>query len=113
LTRVRLPKNDLNGAQRLNDLNVLNSPRILVRRMMAKPLPLSSAPYHTHEDGWLLLGPKYGPVDKLMGPYVFSGGWWTREIQRDYYFAETRRGDLLWLYYDRIRRKWFMQGAVE
>jgi len=120
LTRVRLPKNDLNpstalragSAERLNDLNVLNPPRILVRRIMAKPLPLSSAPHHSHEDGWLLLGPKYGPVDKLMGPYVFSGGWWHREIQRDYYFAETRRGDLLWLYYDRVRRRWFLQGAI-
>ena len=121
LTRVRLPKNDLNpstalragSAERLNDLNVLNPPGILVRRIMAKPLPLSSAPRHTHEDGWLLLGLKYGAVDKLTGPYVFSGGWWKREIQRDYYFAETRRGDLLWLYYDRVRKKWFLQGAVE
>ncbi len=113
---VNLPNNDLNGlngAQRLNDLNVLNPARILVRRIMAKPLPLSSGPHHTHEDGWLLLGPKYGPVDKLTGPYVFSGGWWNREIQRDYYFAETRRGDLLWLYYDRLRRRWFLQGAIE
>ena len=49
-------------------------------------------------DGWLLLGPKHGSIDKLTGPYVYSGGWWNREIQRDYYFAETRRGDLLWLY---------------
>jgi len=113
LTRVQLPKNDLNGAQRLNDLNVLNPPGILVRRIMAKPLPLSSGPHHSHEDAWLVLGPRYGPVDKLMGPYVFSGGWWHREIQRDYYFAETRRGDLLWLYYDRIRRRWFLQGAIE
>jgi len=121
LTRVRLPKNDLDpstalragSAERLNDLNVLNSPRMLVRRIMAKPLPLSSGPHHSHEDGWLVLGPKYGPVDKLMGPYVFSGGWWHREVQRDYYFAETRRGDLLWLYYDRLRRRWFLQGAIE
>lgn len=87
--------------------------RTLVRRIMSKPMALSSGPYQTHEDGWLALGPKYGSVDKLIGPYVFSGGWWNREIQRDYYFAETRRGDLLWLYYDRVRRRWFLQGSVE
>jgi protein ImuB len=87
--------------------------RSLVRRIMAKPMPLSSGPSQTHEDGWLVLGPKFGSVDKLTGPYVFSGGWWNREIQRDYYFAETRRGDLLWLYYDRVRRRWFLQGWVE
>ncbi|MGE5820011.1 MAG: DNA polymerase Y family protein [Deltaproteobacteria bacterium] len=115
LSQVQLPKNVLNGAQRLNDLNDLNlsAPNMLVRRIAAKPILLAGGPYHSHEDGWLLLGPKYGTVDKLMGPYIFSGGWWNREIQREYYFAETRRGDILWLYYDRVRRRWFLQGAVE
>ncbi len=108
LSRVELPRNDLNG---LNDLN-RPAAKLLVRRIMPKPVILSSGPRQTHEDGWLLLGPKYGTVDKLIGPYVFSGGWWNREIQREYYFAETRRGDILWLYYDRVRRRWCLQGAV-
>lgn len=106
LESVKLPRNDLNS---LND----STAKVLVRRILAKPLLLSGGPYHTHEDGWLLLGPRYGTVDKLTGPYIFSGGWWNREIHREYYFAETRRGDLLWLYYDRMRRRWFLQGWVE
>jgi protein ImuB len=113
LAQIKLPVNGLNGAKRLNDLNGLNSSKTLVRRITEKPIMLASGPYNRHEDGWLLLGPKHGSIDKLTGPYVYSGGWWNREIQRDYYFAETRRGDLLWLYYDRIRRRWFLQGAVE
>ncbi|HEX2228859.1 MAG TPA: DNA polymerase Y family protein, partial [Candidatus Binatia bacterium] len=90
-----------------------DAPQMLVRRITAKPIMLPGTPTHTHEDGWLLLGPKYGTVERLIGPYIFSGGWWHREIQREYYYAETRRGDLLWIYYDRIRRRWFLQGAVE
>jgi protein ImuB len=115
LTQVKLPKNILNGAKRLNDLNGLNesTPNNLVRRVFAKPQRLAGGPYHSHEDGWLILGPKHGTIDKLTGPYVLSGGWWNREIQREYYYAETRRGDLLWLYYDRIRRRWFWQGSIE
>jgi protein ImuB len=113
VSQVKLPRNVLNGAKRLNDLNVLNSPKVLVRRMEAKPQRLTGGPYHSHEDGWLILGAKYGSIDKLTGPYLFSGGWWNREIQREYYYAETRRGDLLWLYYDRVRRRWFLQGAIE
>jgi protein ImuB len=118
LSSVNLPKNDLNVSNDLNvlnDLNDLNRPtaNMLVRRIAAKPILLSGGPYHSHEDGWLLLGPKYGSVDKLTGPYILSGGWWNREIQREYYFAETRRGDILWLYYDRVRRRWFLQGIVE
>lgn len=86
--------------------------KTLVRRIFAKPVPLLSQS-RTHDDGWLLLGPQYGAVEKLSGPYVTSGGWWNREIHREYYFAETRRGDLLWLYYDRVRRRWFLQGWLE
>ena len=112
LRLVELPRNDLNG---LNDLNVLNCPtaKVLVRRILVKPIPLPSPPRHGRDDGWLLLGPKYGTVDKLSGPYIFSGGWWARELHREYYFAETRRGDLLWVYYDKPRRRWFLQGQVE
>ena len=112
ISRVKFPQNDLNG---LNGLNVLNSPaaKVLVRRVTAKPIRLAGGPYHSHEDGWLILGPKHGSIDKLTGPYVFAGGWWNREIQREYYYAETRGGDLLWLYYDRVRRRWFLQGAIE
>jgi protein ImuB len=86
---------------------------MLVRRVFAKPQRLAGAPYPSHEDGWLILGHQYGSIDKLTGPYVFSGGWWNREIQREYYYAETRRGDFLWIYYDRVRRRWFWQGSIE
>ena len=109
LNRVKLPRNDLTN---LNDLNS-PTPKVLVRRIMAKPICLPGIPRHTHEDGWLILGHKYGSVDKLSGPYVFSGGWWNREIQRDYYYAETRRGAIAWVYYDRVRRRWFLQGWIE
>jgi protein ImuB len=106
LDRIKLPRPDLNG---------LNGPtdKMLVRRVMAKPAPLPGAPRRTHEDGWLMLGHKYGTVDKLIGPYVFSGGWWNKEIRRDYYFAETRRGAIAWVFYDRVRRRWFLHGWVE
>ena len=106
ISRVKLPQNVLNS---LNSL----AAKVLVRRIAAKPLRLAGGPYHSHEDGWLILGPKHGSIDKLTGPYVFAGGWWNREIQREYYYAETRAGDLLWLYYDRVRRRWFLQGTVE
>jgi len=103
LSRVKLPRNDLNCP----------TAKVLIRRIMAKPIPLPGAPRHTHEDGWLILGHKYGSVDKLSGPYVLSGGWWNKEIRRDYYYAETRRGSIAWVYYDRVRRRWFLQGWIE
>jgi protein ImuB len=70
--------------------------RSLVRRIFAKPIPLRLPPGST-----------------LHGPYIVSGGWWGRETHRDYYFAETRRGELLWVYHDPNRRHWCLHGTVE
>lgn len=42
------------------------------------------------------------------GPYRISGGWWQRRVSRDYYFAEGG----LWVYYDRIRQCWFLEGVL-
>jgi len=84
----------------------------LVRRIYSRPLPLPQRP-RQEPDGWMLRGLEQGPVDRVEGPYVISGGWWVRPVHREYHFAETRKGELLWLYYDRLRRQWFLQGRVE
>jgi protein ImuB len=85
--------------------------RVLVRRLFATPVLLPPRPPQ-EPDGWLLRGLDHGPVARFSGPYVISGAWWRREIQRDYYIAEMRAGDLLWIYYDRRRRHWFLHGVV-
>jgi protein ImuB len=72
------------------------APRTLVRRVLEKPV------------AW-----EPGADTRLHGPYLVSGGWWAREAYREYYFAEPRRDDCLWVYYDRQRRRWFLQGWVE
>ena len=54
-----------------------------------------------------------GYVRDLAGPYLVSGGWWRSAVHREYYFARTSDGDMLWIYYDRPRRRWRWQGQVE
>lgn len=76
------------------------SVRPLVRRLHATPQPLLS-------------GLERDAVMRIWGPYVVSGGWWAHELRREYHFAELRRGDCLWVYYDRNRRRWFCHGAIE
>lgn len=83
----------------------------MVRRIVARPLPLGS--HRDPTDGWYLGGLGGGPVQNLHGPYVLSGGWWWRSQHREYYFVETRGGQLLWVYYDRVRRRWLLHGVVE
>ncbi|MSP71449.1 MAG: DNA polymerase Y family protein [Myxococcales bacterium] len=88
-------------------------PRVLQRRLLAKPLRLKPVPRHLRDDGWVPHDPAAGAVVKLHGPYAISGGWWSQEQSREYHFAETKRGDLLWVYYDRKRRNWYLHGWVE
>jgi protein ImuB len=87
--------------------------RPLVRRVHARPLLMPAQMTNVRDDGMLLTGLETGAVVRLEGPYVVTGGWWATEIRRDYHFAETRRGDCHWLYFDRARRRWFLHGEVE
>jgi protein ImuB len=87
--------------------------RPLVRRVFTRPQQLPTQSRLARDDGWLLSGLEQGAVVRILGPYVVSGGWWAHELAREYHFAELRRGDCLWVYYDRNRRRWFWQGAIE
>jgi protein ImuB len=87
--------------------------RPLVRRVFAKSLPLPPPPRDPRAQPWLIAGWESGPVVRLSDAGVISGGWWQGEVQREYYFAETARGDVFWVYYDRRRQQWRCQGRVE
>ena len=93
----------------------------LIRRFHPLVEPLPARPRDLRNDGWPSRELAQGPIVETSGPYLVSGGWWgatqagqhTRhEVSRDYAFAETRRGDLLWIFYDRRRRRWFEEGGV-
>lgn len=103
LTQVSLPNPEPEASES----------RSLIRRVRARPKMLPPQEHRYRDDGWLLGSLEQGPVVNVLGPYVVSGGWWVNDIHREYHFAETRRGDCLWVYYDRRRRRWFLQGRVE
>ena len=84
----------------------------LVRRIYIPSIPLPSRP-RREPDGWMLRDLRQGPVVRVLGPYIVSGGWWRHTVHREYHFAETQKGELLWVYFDRMRRRWFLQGRVE
>lgn len=90
--------------------------RPIVRRVRARPHALPPQPRQVRDDGWLLSGLEQGAVVRIVGPFVISGGWWaagaTGEVQREYHYAELRRGDCLWVYFDRGRRRWFEHGSL-
>ena len=88
-----------------------SAPRTLIRRIYSVPLPLPARPRH-EPDGWMLRGMEHGPVAKVYGPYLISGAWWRGLIQREYCFAETQGGELLWVFYDKRKRRWFLQGEI-
>jgi len=85
----------------------------LVRRIRSRPEPLHRFRNDPIE-GWRARGLDPGPIVESYGPFALSGHWWSADrFERDYYVARTRRGDLLWLYYDHHREQWFLHGEVE
>ncbi|MBK1730784.1 DNA polymerase Y family protein [Thiococcus pfennigii] len=80
----------------------------LVRRLYRRPLPLSPPRIAGRDDDR-----RPDAMTRAVGPYLIAGGWWVRPVQRAYYFFETRDGALLWVFYDRLRRRWRLHGRVE
>lgn len=103
LVHARFPRPEVVGAVESE------APGRLVRRRLPRPQRLPLPPRHEPE-AWL--GTR-GPVVAMQGPYRTSGGWWVRTVERDYYFVETQRGEILWVFYDRVRRGWYLQGWVD
>ncbi|MCK5008816.1 MAG: hypothetical protein KAR73_15585, partial [Spirochaetales bacterium] len=50
---------------------------------------------------------------KLWGPYPLFSRWWSEEQRRDYFYAETSSGEILWLYFDRLGKQWLQIGVLE
>jgi protein ImuB len=86
--------------------------RPLVRRLYARPIPFSKT---RHREPKAALAHMFEDrlIEETIGPYIITGGWWVREVQREYYFVRTETGRWLWLYYDRRRKCWFLHGEVE
>jgi protein ImuB len=87
--------------------------RPLVRRIFKKPEVLAAPNRELRNDGWLIRGADHGPVTHSAGPYVVSGGWWMRDVHREYSVVLTRRGELLWVYQDKRRRRLYLHGEFE
>ena len=97
--RVRLP--EVSGGK----------PNALVRRI-ARPTKLFyDAKYD--ENGSSIWAEKGVSLERVHGPYVIAGGWWNRELFREYYFVETEAGQSWWVFYDRKRKHWYLQGEVQ
>jgi protein ImuB len=86
-----------------------------------------------HPAGMILRGA--GFIAEAAGPFVVSGGWWRREVVRDYWYVRVENwltgggrvradsgaaqetapgpGVWLWIYRDARRLRWFRQGVVE
>lgn len=84
----------------------------LIRRVFVRPIPLQNRPV-VGPRGCHLLGMTEAPSTRIHGPFVISGGWWANLVHREYYFTETESGEILWVYFDKRRRKWFLHGKVE
>ncbi len=81
------------------------APPVLVRRMLAEPLPLSRLPREFLDSS--------SPRGATNGPYELTGGWWQRPYRREYYYLHDANGRTLWVYFDAHETRWLVQGVVE
>lgn len=86
-----------------------------VRRLLTPPVRLPPRP--TSDQPWRLQPVREETVVQFDGPYALTGGWWRSVTQldrcRDYGFATTDHGTVLWIFGDRGLNAWFCQGILE
>lgn len=55
--------------------------------------------------------PQYrGDLEFIHGANRMVTQWWAQLKSRDYYIARQDDGQLLWIYFDRVSKKWFLHG---
>lgn len=70
---------------------------------------------------WLLEKPKRlpkfnnqvnleGPLNLIHGPNRITSHWWSKLQSRDYFIARQRNGRLIWIFFDRSQKQWYLQG---
>ena len=70
---------------------------------------------------WLLEKPKpihfnqrkliwQGELQIISAQERITSYWWKKKIARDYFLAEHENGTLYWVFYDQVRRQWFLHG---
>lgn len=101
----------------------------LVRRLISPPREVSPSELHAlspieHEAAlrpWLRADAENDTSHDAVArdpwasasPSRVSGAWWARTVERDYYYAEAVNGALLWVFFDRVRERWFLHGVVD
>ena len=51
-----------------------------------------------------------GPLSIIHGPDRVTSHWWSKLQSRDYFIARQCNGRLLWIFFDRGERSWFLHG---
>ncbi|HEX5658741.1 MAG TPA: hypothetical protein VFX59_16190 [Polyangiales bacterium] len=112
LTSMELPKRRVKPETEDGELVDELTPAPLVRRVLLKPEPLAGSFEVDPQSGALALV-HAGERLSLRGPYRVNGGWWVREVSRDYYYARTASEQWLWVFFDVPRNAWFLHALVD
>lgn len=81
-----------------------------LRRIYPRIHPLPTRANESELRAWLQT--QNQSLSSLHGPYIVSGAWWQKPVERAYYYAVLGGGETLWVYYDRVRMQWMWQGNV-
>jgi protein ImuB len=102
---VRLPKHVT-----INPAHVHRATRRVFSSLESLPEVVRKRAPQDDSDTWLNA---HGVAKNIVGPDRIAGGWWAQSVERDYYVVETSTGELLWVYHDKLRRRWLLHGVVD
>jgi protein ImuB len=76
----------------------------------ARPFWLFEQPEPARQAGSTTLHWKRHTLTLRRGPERIEDGWWQCPASRDYFVATTTEGQPVWVFFDRLQRRWFVHG---
>lgn len=81
-----------------NHQNILERPSWLLE----KPKPIH---FNRHKLLWK------GELKIISAQERITNYWWKKKVARDYFLAEHENGTVYWVFYDQLKKQWFIHGV--
>ena len=76
----------------------------------------------TSRPAWLFEKPKairfnqrkllwQGELQIISSQEKITSYWWKKNVARDYFLAEHEDGTIYWVFFDQVKKQWFLHGV--
>ena len=78
-----------------------------------QPPPITVTENYDGEPSSFFCGKEMEKISRIVRRWRISKNWWRKEISREYFRVETRRGSICEIYCDLLTQSWYLQRICD